>query len=78
MIFNFDVDSLIPFSAIYGDGLCTSGKRAYQVLVSNSLKVMVINSVGDFVLFLGKALIVAGSVGLGCKLLEVSFSDTIV
>lgn len=56
--------------AIYGDGLCTSGKRAYQVLVSNSLKVMVINSVGDFVLFLGKALIVAGSVGLGCKLLE--------
>lgn len=56
--------------AIYGDSLCTSGKRAYQVLVSNSLKVLVINSVGDFVLFLGKALIVAASVGLGCKLLE--------
>ncbi|XKL64868.1 hypothetical protein PGB90_004954 [Kerria lacca] len=56
--------------AIYGDNLCTSGKRAYHVLVNNTLRVAAINSVGDFVLFLGKALVVACCLFIGCKLLE--------
>lgn len=64
---------MLLFSAIFGDNLWTSGKRAYHVLVNNALRVAAINSVGDFVLFLGKALVVACSVLLGFKMLEVIF-----
>ncbi|KAK7588275.1 hypothetical protein V9T40_005520 [Parthenolecanium corni] len=56
--------------AIFGDNLWTSGKRAYHVLVNNALRVAAINSVGDFILFLGKALVVACSVLIGFKLLQ--------
>lgn len=56
--------------AIFGDNLWTSGKRAYHVLVNNALRVAAINSVGDFVLFLGKALVVASSILIGFKLLQ--------
>lgn len=59
------------FSAIFGDNLWTSGKRAFHVLVSNALRVAAINSVGDFVLFLGKVLVVACSMFIGFKYLEV-------
>ncbi len=61
----------IIFAAIFGDNLWTSGKRAYHVLVNNSLRVIAINSVGDFVLFLGKALVVACSVFIGVRILQV-------
>lgn len=56
--------------AIYGDNLWTSGKRAFTVLTSNALRVAAINSVGDFILFLGKALVVIVTVFAAFKMLE--------
>lgn len=40
--------------------------QAFDVLVSHALEVATINSIGDFILFLGKCLVTAvtGSVGL--------------
>lgn len=58
-------------SAIYGCNFCTGGKKAFQALSSNILRVAAINSVGDFVLFLGKVLVVALTVVSGVCLLEV-------
>ncbi|XP_078251112.1 choline transporter-like protein 1 [Rhinoraja longicauda] len=53
-------------TAINGTSFCTSAKDAIVILVENALRVAAINAVGDFVLFLGKLLIVliAGFVGV--------------
>lgn len=40
--------------AIQGANFCTAAKEAFDILVSNALQVATINSVGDFILFLGK------------------------
>lgn len=56
--------------AIFGDKLWTSGQRAYHMLVNNALRVAAINSVGDFVLFLGKVLVVVCSVLIGYEILQ--------
>lgn len=42
-------------AAIYGNNFCWSASRAFQMLSNNALRVIAINSVGDFILFLGKA-----------------------
>uniref|UniRef100_A0A2H8TS65 Choline transporter-like protein n=1 Tax=Melanaphis sacchari TaxID=742174 RepID=A0A2H8TS65_9HEMI len=59
--------------AIYGDNFCKSGQQAFKMITSNVLRVAAINSVGDFVLFLGKVLVVTSTVLLGFKMLEVLF-----
>lgn len=59
------------FLAIYGCNFCTGGKKAFQVLSSNILRVAAINSVGDFVLFLGKVLVVTLTVVSGIYLMQV-------
>lgn len=53
-------------SAINGTSFCTSAKDAIVILVENALRVAAINTVGDFVLLLGKLLIVfiTGFVGI--------------
>lgn len=56
--------------AIYGDNFCRSGQQAFKMITSNVLRVAAINSVGDFVLFLGKVLVVTSTVLLGFKMLE--------
>ncbi|VVC24458.1 Hypothetical protein CINCED_3A005258 [Cinara cedri] len=56
--------------AIYGDNFCRSGQLAFKNITSNVLRVAAINSVGDFVLFLGKVLVVTSTVLLGFKILE--------
>lgn len=61
------------FLAIYGDNFCKSGQQAFKMITSNVLRVAAINSVGDFVLFLGKVLVVTSTVLLGFKTLEVLF-----
>lgn len=33
---------------------CTSARLAFQALLSNAIRVAAINSIGDFILFLGK------------------------
>ncbi|XP_017578022.1 choline transporter-like protein 1 isoform X3 [Pygocentrus nattereri] len=45
-------------TAINSTSFCTSARDAFVILVENALRVAAINTVGDFVLFLGKVLIV--------------------
>ncbi|XP_073698652.1 choline transporter-like protein 1 [Garra rufa] len=46
-------------TAINSTNFCTSARDAFFILAENALRVAAINSVGDFVLFLGKVLIVS-------------------
>ncbi|KAF3852079.1 hypothetical protein F7725_005434 [Dissostichus mawsoni] len=46
-------------TAINSTNFCTSARDAFLILVENALRVAAINTVGDFVLFLGKVLVVA-------------------
>uniref|UniRef100_A0A673GW20 Choline transporter-like protein n=1 Tax=Sinocyclocheilus rhinocerous TaxID=307959 RepID=A0A673GW20_9TELE len=46
-------------TAINSTSFCTSARDAFVILVENALRVATINTVGDFVLFLGKILIVS-------------------
>lgn len=52
--------------AIEGTNFCKSARVAFATIVSNALQIAVINSVGDFILFLGKCFVTAatGSIGL--------------
>ena len=47
-------DFFSSFTAIYGYNFCESAKKAFLLIVANALRVAAINSIGDFVLFLGK------------------------
>lgn len=49
---------------------CKAGQQAFKLLVSNVLQVAAINSVGDFVLFLGKLVVVVSTVLLGVEVLQ--------
>ncbi|XP_048758552.1 choline transporter-like protein 1 isoform X1 [Ostrea edulis] len=51
--------------AIQGSNFCSSAKKAFMTLVSNALRVAAINSVGDFVLFLGKIGVTAATAAVG-------------
>lgn len=62
---------LLIFLAIHGKGFCKSGEQAFKILSSNALRVAAINSVGDFVLFLGKAFVVSATVLIGIELIQV-------
>ncbi|XP_076246590.1 choline transporter-like protein 1 isoform X2 [Calliopsis andreniformis] len=57
-------------TAIYGCNFCTGGKKAFQALSNNILRVAAINSVGDTVLFLGKVLVVTLTVVSGIYLMQ--------
>lgn len=46
-------------TAINSTSFCTSAREAFVILVENALRVAAINTVGDFVLFLGKILVVS-------------------
>jgi solute carrier family 44 (choline transporter-like protein), member 1 len=39
---------------IEGKSFCPSTKKAFQIVVENAIRISVINSVGDFILFLAK------------------------
>lgn len=47
-------------TAIYGTGFLTSARRAFKIIISNPLRLLVIDKVCDFLLFLGKICITAG------------------
>lgn len=59
-------------AAIYGENFCRSGQQAFKMLTNNALRVAAINSVGDFVLFLGKVFVVLTTVLIGTKMFEVN------
>ncbi|XP_047435600.1 choline transporter-like protein 1 isoform X2 [Mugil cephalus] len=52
-------------TAINSTNFCTSARDAFVILVENALRVATINTVGDFVLFLGKVLIVSCTAFVG-------------
>ncbi|KAK3507677.1 hypothetical protein QTP70_032791 [Hemibagrus guttatus] len=52
-------------TAINSTSFCTSARDAFIILAENVLRVATINSVGDFVLFLGKVLIVSCTAFVG-------------
>ena len=56
-------------TAIYGYNFCKAAQKAFSLLTSNILRVAAINSVGTFVLFLGKVAVVASTVIIGKHLI---------
>lgn len=56
--------------AIQGTSFCSASRIAFTTLVSNALRVATINSLGDFVLFLGKCLVTALTGLVGVLLLK--------
>eukprot|EP00051_Salpingoeca_urceolata_P006769 m.89580 g.89580 ORF g.89580 m.89580 type:complete len:652 (+) comp14976_c1_seq3:89-2044(+) len=47
--------------AIYGYSFCVAAREAFKILTANVLRVLAINSLGTFCLFLSKIAVVAGS-----------------
>ncbi|NXT61866.1 CTL1 protein, partial [Chaetops frenatus] len=64
-------------TAINSTNFCTSAKDAFVILVENALRVAAINTVGDFMLFLGKVLIVCSTGLAGIMLLNYQQDYTI-
>lgn len=56
--------------AIQGVGFCTAAREAFDILVFNALQVATINSVGDFVLFLGKCAVAAITTFVGVIIMK--------
>jgi solute carrier family 44 protein 1 (choline transporter-like protein) len=56
--------------ALTGKSFCSSARRAFSVLTMNALQVTAVNSVGDFLLFISKAMIVLVTLWTGNKLVE--------
>jgi solute carrier family 44 protein 1 (choline transporter-like protein) len=54
-----------------GSSFCTAGKRAFQLLSKNTLQVLAINSIGDFVLLLGKVFVVIATVLIAIEMIQV-------
>ena len=57
--------------AIHGYGFCFAAKRAFRIIASNALRLAAINSVGDFVLFLGKVATISVVTVVGIQLISV-------
>ncbi len=50
--------------------------QAFSIIASNVLRVAAINSVGDFVLFLGKIGVMAGTAAIGILWLKVQTANS--
>lgn len=61
--------------AIYGYSFCKAAQKAFMSIVANALRVAAINSIGDFVLFLGKLCTVAIVMVVGNEYLKVKFKN---
>ena len=64
----------VIFSAIYGVNFCSGARKAFATLANNILRVAALNSVGTFVLFLGKLAVVIATVVCGVQIMHVSLS----
>ena len=56
--------------AIEGTDYCFSAKVAFKTLTSNTLRIVTINTMGDFIIFLGKCIVTASSATFGVYLLR--------
>ncbi|XP_053205691.1 choline transporter-like protein 1 [Panonychus citri] len=54
--------------AIHGSSFSTSARRAFSILSSNTLKIATINSIGDFLLLLGKLSVISLTLIVGVEL----------
>jgi len=61
---------------MFGLSFCRAGREAFSMLCLHPMQLFAINSVGDFVLFLGKALVVMATVLIGVEMLEVSRTNS--
>ncbi|XP_051935732.1 choline transporter-like protein 1 isoform X2 [Hippocampus zosterae] len=57
-------------TAVNGTSFCASARDAFVLLLENALRAATVNAVGDFVLFLGKVLIVTTTAFAGVVLLN--------
>lgn len=58
------------FVAIHGYPFFNAGHIAFELLAKNAMRVFAINSVGDFVLFLGKVFVAAFTIICAVKMLQ--------
>lgn len=56
--------------AIEGTDYCFSAKVAFKTLATNTLRIVTINTMGDFIIFLGKCIVTAGSAFFGVYLMR--------
>jgi len=56
--------------AMNGESFCASSKRAFSLIFRNILRVATINTIGDFMLFLGKVFISATATMIGFVILD--------
>ena len=56
--------------SIHGCNFCVGCFKAFKLLGNNILRVAAINTVGDFVLFLGKVAIVVATVFIGIEIVD--------
>lgn len=56
--------------AIEGTDYCFSAKVAFKTLASNTLRILTINTMGDFIIFLGKCIVTASSATFGVYLMR--------
>ena len=81
VLFVTDLNFLILYSrvtypsAFKGTAFCSSCKKVFGLLMSNLVRVGVINCVGSFILFLGKFLVVIITGMLGYFMLQVSLPN---
>ncbi|XP_033112435.1 choline transporter-like protein 1 [Anneissia japonica] len=64
------VGRIVRYMSIRGYSFCKAAQEAFAVLISNALRVAAINSVGDFLLFLGKSAVAASVVVIGLEFLK--------
>jgi len=56
--------------AIEGTDYCFSAKVAFKTLTSNTLRIVTINTMGDFIIFLGKCIVTGGSALFGVYIMR--------
>lgn len=61
---------LLILIAIHGVSFTSGAEKAFKNLSNNALRVIAINSVGDFLLFLGKISVVIATVFIGFELVD--------
>jgi len=56
--------------AIHGYSFTTSARRAFSIISSNTLKIAIINSIGDFILLVGKLCVIFVTVIIGIEMIK--------
>lgn len=63
--------------AIEGKSFCVSAQKAFIIILENSLRILAINTVGDFMLFLSKILVSAITLAISVPILEMYTFDIV-